>query len=144
MTKKSSAWEKLGGPVLVCDFDGVIHDYSNGFQGVDVYGDIIEGAREALEELSEKWYIIIFTTRATSPELMAWLLSHDVKCNTINTLDHNPPNTSVKPIATVYLDDRSWPFVAGDKPQFDKEVWEQVVKDLNNFYIKLEKIQNAY
>ena len=140
MAKKSSAWEKLGGPVLVCDFDGVIHDYKDGFQGVDVYGDIIEGAREALAELHKKWYINIFTTRAKSHELMAWLLSHGVECDAINDTSHNPPNTSNKPIATVYLDDRSWPLCG---KQFDKEMWEQVVKDLDQLYVDLEKIQNS-
>jgi len=130
--KQSSAWKELGKPVVVVDFDGVIADYSEGFKGVDVFGDPIEGAKEALCELYEMgWYIIIFTTRFSSEKLFKWLWNNKIPFHSINSTNHNPPNTSIKPIATVYLDDRAWPRLG---KQYDKETWEQIVKDLRKLY----------
>ena len=47
---------------ICIDFDGVIHDYSNGFQGEDVFGGMIPNANIGTSVLKEKgWTIIIFT-----------------------------------------------------------------------------------
>ena len=47
---------------ICIDFDGVLHDYSNGFQGKDVFGDMIPNADDGTQVLHEKgWKIIIYT-----------------------------------------------------------------------------------
>jgi hypothetical protein len=136
--KQSSAWKKLGKPVVVVDFDGVIMDYTKGFRGVDVFDEAVDGAGEALQELQDaNWHIVIFTTRFASPALVEWLKDKKIPYNALNSTDHNPPNTSHKPIATVYLDDRAWPW--GGK-QYTKETWQQIVKDLK----KMQKEMSAF
>lgn len=50
----------------VCiDLDGVLADYSQGFQGVDVIGDPIPGSVEFTKALSEFASILIYTTRCS-------------------------------------------------------------------------------
>ena len=59
---------------ICIDFDGVIHDYSNGFQGEDVFGGMIPNANIGTSVLKEKgWTIIIFTTRKKTEKLKKWL-----------------------------------------------------------------------
>jgi len=135
--KQSSAWKKLGKPVLAVDFDGVIADYSEGWRGVDAFGDPIKGAVEALRELyAMGWYIMVFTTRLASDAFIDWLEKNKIIYHAINSTIHNPPNTSIKPIATVYLDDRAWPRLG---KQYDGETWEQIVIDLRKLFNEQNK-----
>lgn len=47
---------------ICIDFDGVIHDYSQGWQGEDVFGQMISNADTATQVLKKKgWQVIIFT-----------------------------------------------------------------------------------
>lgn len=39
---------------ICIDFDGVIHDYSKGYQGKDVFGDMVPGSDTATKVLKEK------------------------------------------------------------------------------------------
>lgn len=95
-------------PVAVVDFDGVIAQY-DGWLGDDIFGDAMPGAAEALTELrTHGWQIIIWTTRQVTPGLKNYLKNNYIPYDSINTTDHNPPGTSNKPIADVYIDDRSW------------------------------------
>ena len=49
---------------ICIDFDGVIHDYSKGWQGEDVFGQMIPNADTGTATLKKNgWTIIIFTTR---------------------------------------------------------------------------------
>jgi hypothetical protein len=97
----------------VCvDLDGVLADYSKGWQGVEVIGDPIPGAVEFTKSLSEFADVVVFTTRCNpevnKPEaahllvnrVREWLDKHgfryaDIYCGT------------GKPIASAYIDDRA-------------------------------------
>lgn len=93
----------------VCiDFDGVIHDYSCGWQGIDVFDKVLPGASKATHRLHDAGYmIIIHTTRNDTPALREFLNKNDICFDYIN---HNPnqPEGSErgKVKADVYLDDR--------------------------------------
>lgn len=90
----------------VVDFDGTLSVYDK-WLGEEVMGPPISLAREALCELKEwGWRIVVYTTRGRVDLVEAWLREHQIPFNSVNTNDHNPPNTSSKPIATVYFDDR--------------------------------------
>ncbi len=110
--------------VAVIDFDGVIAEY-DGWRGPDVFGAPIPGVREALQEFKRKrWLVIIWTTREATPRLLDYLAFHDLPYDGINTSEHNPPGCSSKPIADVYLDDRSWQDVNR------KWNWKRVMKHI--------------
>ena len=62
---------------ICIDFDGVIHDYSKGWQGEDVFGQIIPNADTGTATLKKNgWTIIIFTTRKKTEKLEKQLATY--------------------------------------------------------------------
>ena len=65
---------------ICIDFDGVIHDYSKGYQGEDVFGEMIPNADVGTSVLKKNgWSIIIFTTRKKTDKLEQWLKEHNIE-----------------------------------------------------------------
>ncbi len=113
---------------VVIDFDGVIAQYDK-WRGVDVFGAPMKYAKEAIAELREwGWWVVIYTTRKKTPALLSYLNRHGIRYNAVNSCDHNPPDTSNKPIAEVYIDDRGWWDV---KRKFS---WVRVMRRLRRLY----------
>ena len=114
------------GPMVLIDFDGVLNSYESGWNddkgGATWLPDApVEGAKEAIEELSEKYEIVIFTTRAKTREgaraVRDWLTANDIYCDRI---------TYEKEAAVLIIDDRAVTF-KGD--------WSQTLKDVKNFKV---------
>lgn len=109
----------------VCiDFDGVIHKNSKGFHDGTIYDDPVDGTKEALELLSKKYNLIVFTCKAnperplvdgkTGKELVRkWLEKHDFT-------KYISEITNEKPRALCYIDDKAIKF----------ENWEQTLEEL--------------
>jgi hypothetical protein len=121
---------------ICIDFDGVLHDYSDGYQGKDVFGEMIPNADKGTQLLKSKgWTIIIYTTRQASEKLKSWLEDHKIAYDHINENPEQPEDAKGgKLIADIYLDDRGMRFngrwdewlmgeIAGFKP------WQQNQKD---------------
>lgn len=100
--------------VLAIDFDGVIHKNSKGFYDGTVYDEPIDGARDALNFLSKKYKLIIFTCKAkperplinrkTGIELIwEWLKKYNLD-GCISDVTHE------KPHAYKYIDDKALTF----------------------------------
>lgn len=97
---------------ICVDFDGVIHDYMEGWKDGSIYGQVMPGAIAALQELQKDYEIVIYTTRASArifngvpepsqlPELTNWLREHGVPYDSIFTGEG-------KPVAVAYIDDRA-------------------------------------
>jgi hypothetical protein len=96
------------------DFDGVIHKCSKGFYDGTIYDDPVEGAAEALEYLSSKYTVIIYTCKAradrglvngkTGTELVwEWLHKQDFA-------KYVSKVTAEKPRARFYVDDKAYRF----------------------------------
>ena len=96
---------------IALDFDGVIHKNSKGYYDGTIYDDPIEGVKESLEQLSEKYTLIIYTTKAkpdrglingrrTIELIWEWLNKHDLA-------KYISKVTSEKPRAVVYIDDKA-------------------------------------
>ena len=97
---------------ICIDFDGVLHDYSKGWQGVDVFSGAVDGASEGTHQLKEAgWIIIIFTTRNDTPALRKWLADNGIAFDYINYNPNQPVESEKgKLIADIYLDDRGLRF----------------------------------
>lgn len=96
---------------ICIDFDGVIHDYSKGWQGDDVFGSMIPNADLGTKALKKQGFtIIIFTTRPKTDALVKWLKDNKIVYDYINENPSQPKNSSGKLIADVYLDDRGITF----------------------------------
>jgi hypothetical protein len=99
---------------LAIDFDGVIHNADKGYFDGTCYGDPIPGSLDALQYLSKRYRIVIFTAKAkpnrplidgkTGTELVGeWLEKHGV-------LHYVAEITSEKPRAILYIDDNAYRF----------------------------------
>jgi len=107
------------------DFDGVIHKNSRGYYDGTIYDEPLEGTYEGLKKLSEKYTLILFSTKAkpdrglingrnTIDLIWEWLKKHDMD-QFISKI------TSEKPRAVVYLDDKALRFTSWDKCLNDLE-----------------------
>jgi len=112
---------------LAIDFDGVIHKNSKGFHDGTIYDEPVSGAIEAIQTLSQKYDIVIFTAKAksdrpllngkTGKELVAeWLDKHGLSA-------YIKDITSEKPRAIAYIDDKAIHFTS----------WKQTLGILNEY-----------
>ena len=96
------------------DFDGVIHKNSKGYHDGTVYDDPVEGAREALQKLSEKYTVIVYSAKARKDRglvngrsgtqlIWDWLKEHDLN-------QYVSKVTAEKPRAVAYIDDKGIKF----------------------------------
>ena len=110
---------------IAVDFDGVIHTFDKGWFDGTCYGKPIEGSLDALEKLSEKWNIVIFTAKGrpdrplvngkTGIELVwEWLEKYDVA-------KYVDDVTWEKPRAEYYIDDKG--------VHFDNN-WDEILEEV--------------
>jgi phosphoheptose isomerase len=100
------------------DFDKVIHKCSKGYYDGTIYDDPVEGAYDALEKLSKRYTVIVYTCKAkpdrglvsgkTGTELVwEWLKDQ-------NMAQFVSKVTSEKPRARFYIDDKAIRFTDWD------------------------------
>ena len=89
---------------IVFDFDGVIHSYSSGWQGLTNIPDPpVPGIKEAIDDLREAGYeVIVVSTRCADLDgtmaVHEWLKKHSIEVDDIR---------KEKPPAICYIDDRA-------------------------------------
>ena len=89
---------------VVFDFDGVIHSYISGWQGIDVIPDPpVIGIREAIAHIRNAGYeVVVVSTRCQSVEgikaIWTWLGLNNIEVDKV---------VETKPPAIVYIDDRA-------------------------------------
>ena len=110
--------------VIAIDFDGVVHKNSKGFHDGTVYDEPVEGTDIALNYLSSKYKLVIFTCKAkpsrplvngkTGQQLIwEWLCKYNLD-QYIESVTHE------KPRALFYIDDKGIKF----------ESWKQVMEEV--------------
>lgn len=108
---------------IAIDFDGTIHDHSKHKWTTesDIPGELIPGTKEAIDKLSEKYNIVVISTRCNIPDgkyaIQKWLEKH--KINVFDVSSERPP-------ALFTIDDRAIQFT-GD--------WNIMLKDIENFKV---------
>ncbi|MFE0727920.1 hypothetical protein ACFW2X_06650 [Streptomyces antibioticus] len=114
---------------IAVDFDGVIHQYSRGWQDGSIYDPPMPGALDGLRTLMQRDAVFVFTAR--NPEQVAdWLFKHGefnitwegpgaITCEFWNDRDRILVTNRKLP-ATHYLDDRAVRFTN----------WGQALADL--------------
>jgi hypothetical protein len=105
--------EKLRPKILALDLDGTLCEY-DGWQGPAHFGKPFPKVVDELHKLKktegEEWAIVINTTRRTDHALKAHLDKHNIPYDFINKHPWQPPGSSHKMTADVYLDDRGLRF----------------------------------
>jgi hypothetical protein len=101
---------------LAIDFDGVVHKYSKGFQGLqNAYDGPNKGTREALEELIERGFRLIIVSSRPVDVINKWLEKQDMA-------KYFEEVTNIKRPASFYIDDHAL--------YFDKNLenpWQKVL-----------------
>ena len=101
---------------IAIDFDGVIHGYDKGWQGGEIYGEVIEGAFEAIQRFFDDDYSVYIHSTRNAEQIQSWLHKrNDWKHPTCIIPDDmffwNAVNvvgiTNRKVPAVVYIDDRA-------------------------------------
>ena len=112
-------------PILVLDFDGVLHSYTSGWKGAGVIPDPpVDGAKEFCEQALDHFRVFIVSSRCGQPEgthaILVWLTENKFPMGITVSVDGR------KPAAFVTLDDRAitftgeWPDV---KELLDFKPW---------------------
>ena len=105
------------------DLDGVIANFTDGWQGFDVIATPNKEVINTMWELQATgWFIVIWTCRADTPTLRKWLKDNKVPYDSLNSHGHNPPCTSHKPIYHVMVDDRAINYHGQDTLELLKEI----------------------
>jgi hypothetical protein len=110
---------------VAIDFDGVLHQYSEGFKDGTIYDKPAENTKDALKYLSSKYDLVIFTCRAnperplvngkTGSQLIWDWLEEWKLAQYITKVTH------IKPRALFYIDDKGITFHS----------WAQVIFEMN-------------
>lgn len=106
-------------PTLCIDFDGVIHDYLEGWQDGSIYGDVTPGFFEWASEAKQRFKLVIYSSRskdaAQLEDMRRWLGEKIrdhldmIACDDLIALA-DFEFSGVKPPAFLTIDDRCVPF----------------------------------
>jgi hypothetical protein len=123
---------------IALDFDGVIHEYSKGWNGGAIYDPPVKGTKEALEALKAAGHhIMIFTTRTNTtfrkkdePDqkllIEEYMKKHELPYDKIWTFG--------KPMADIFIDDRAIKFEGN---------WQETVEQVRVFKVWNERSEEA-
>lgn len=91
---------------VVFDFDGVIHSYSSGWQGISIANDPpVDGIAEALKQIHQAGYkIVVVSSRCNTSEGRSCVNDYLLR---YNMLQYVELICAEKPPAVVYVDDRA-------------------------------------
>lgn len=110
-------------PVLCLDFDGVIHDYKEGWKDGSIYGNVTPGFFDWATEAKEHFKLVIYSSRSKTPEGVAamreWLTDKITawqtgKWDVVTLGDFTFAHE--KPPAFLQIDDRAITFNGDWKP----------------------------
>lgn len=91
-------------PILVLDFDGVLHSYTSGWKGFDVIPDPpVEGAAAFVTEAIKHFHVSVYSARSSRLEgrlaMIKWMRENGFP-------SHDLSYPAVKPPAFLTIDDR--------------------------------------
>jgi hypothetical protein len=106
-------------PILCIDFDGVIHSYDRGWQDGSIYGNVVPGFFEWVEQARQYFRLVIYSSRSKTDEgvkqMGLWLhlkrnewIQNGGKRDPVNPLEIEFAHE--KPAAFLTIDDRAITF----------------------------------
>jgi len=101
---------------IAIDFDGVIHQYSKGFQGLDnAYDPPMPGVRSALDQLIMGGYRLIIVSSRPTPIIKEWLKKYKM-------ISYFDDVSNTKHPAKYYIDDHAIRFDKNDPSAWEKTI----------------------
>jgi hypothetical protein len=116
-----------GTPTVAIDLDDTLVEF-DGWNGYQHIGQLRSGAFEALQRFKVAgWVVVLHTTRADLCRIWDWI--DQTVPGLIDFVNVNPASIPMrcnpgKPIADLYIDDRSWPFCG------EPILWHEVLEGL--------------
>lgn len=111
------------------DFDGVIHQYSKGWNGGEIYDEAIKGAKEFIDKLLADGYSVFILSTRDSNQIIKWFNDPKYQIVTEFIKFWNYKGivgvTNRKLPAHIYIDDRAYKF----QGRFD----DSLLHDIKNF-----------
>jgi hypothetical protein len=110
--------EEVRKPILCLDFDGVIHDYKEGWRNGVIYGNITPGFFEWAEQAAKVFKLVVYSSRSSTPEgqnaMVLWLAGQRAAWRLLGGKSGNDPLAfefaDKKPPAFLTIDDRAVTF----------------------------------
>lgn len=96
--------DKRGLPILCLDFDGVIHDYKEGWKDGSIYGDVTPGFWEWAVKAQNYFRLVVYSSRSKDgvTPMVDWLIKQGWKPDAVKIeFAHE------KPPAFLTIDDRA-------------------------------------
>jgi hypothetical protein len=128
--KKRTTVQRRNRTVAV-DLDGVLAEY-DGWKGLENIGEPIDGAREFMTALAEKYFVLVHTARIANENVktedhiqrvknmvIKWLVENDIPYGDVYT-------GRGKPLATAFIDDRA----VSCRPQQDASAFAEALREL--------------
>jgi len=116
---------------VTIDFDGTIHTYKNGWQGLGVLDEPIPGAVEFVNKLYEQYKIVIWTCRLDyQGNVTRWLQKYGFKYDELLTEEKSTPKVK----AVAYVDDRA----VSCRPQENVNAYAEAINQIE----RLNKLKN--
>ena len=123
---------------VLVDFDGVIADESNGFQGAGIFGEPLPLVKESLRTMRDNGIeIIIYTCRGEEDLVGDYLNEHEIPFDFINENPRQPDGLSdVKLYGDLYIDNRAEKFTEWSEDFMNKvldkkDEWEMTEKKVS-------------
>ena len=114
--------ENMNVKTFAFDFDGVIADY-HGFKGVEHTGEPIPEVVQTIRNLKSLGHMIVIYSTRGSEILKDYCNKYDIPVDYINDNPRVPNENRGKPVAHVYVDDRSVCF----RKQSSDELTEEII-----------------
>ncbi len=126
MIERTGAYERKEKETICFDFDGVIHSYTSGWQGMSCIPDPpVKGTKEAIAYLRMDYIVKVYSTRCRSSSGMRaikeYLAEHFIVVDEV---------CRYKPPAIIYVDDRGI--------QFNGK-WNETIQAIRSFRHWLDK-----
>lgn len=117
----------MGKPILCVDFDGVVHSYVSGWQGVDVVADgPVPGAMAFLKEATKHFVVHVYSSRSKDArgrkameEAIEWWLVEEFGAIEAKEIVESLVFSHEKPAAFLTIDDRAICFDGTFPPMTD-------------------------
>jgi hypothetical protein len=103
------------GKLIVCiDFDGVIHDYKEGWKDGSIYGNVVDGFFEWAEEAQKDFRLVVYSSRSKvkedKDEMENWLHNRYLQWKKDEEAKLQLEFSNIKPAAFLTIDDRAIQF----------------------------------
>jgi hypothetical protein len=78
-------YENIPKKTILVDFDNVIHNSPDGWQGGKIYGQMMPGAKESIEKLVKFGFeVVVCTARDNLDLVRVWLAEHGLALEVTN------------------------------------------------------------